>query len=127
MRTTSARRAVLATFALAIGLAGCGAGAGGGGGGGGSGNRITNAELADLQQLDAYQAIQRLRPTWLRQRGSQLPNVYVDGARRTGGLDELASLRVSDIEEMRYLSGNDATTRFGTGNDGGAIMVTTRR
>jgi hypothetical protein len=126
MRFHSSRRLTLAAFALVMGLAGCASG-GGGGGGGGSGNRLTIDDMSEVQQLSVYQTIQRLRPRWLRQRSNKLPNVYIDGSRRTGGLDDLRSMRTSEVQEMQYLSGSDATTRFGTGNDGGAILVTTRR
>ncbi len=126
MRSHSSRRLTLAAFALVIGLAGCASG-GGGSGGGGRANLLTVADMSEVQQLSVYQAIQRLRPRWLRQRSNRLPNVYIDGSRRTGGLDDLRSMRTSEVQEMQYLSGSDATTRFGTGNDGGAILVTTRR
>jgi len=84
-------------------------------------------ELAPLQQLDVYQAVQRLRPNWLRTRGNTPPQVMVDGARQAGGLEVLRSYRAQDVSELRFISGTDATTRFGTGYDGGAIMITSRR
>ena len=133
MRPFSSRRTIVASFALAIGLAGCASGSGGGEGGdaaaaaSGGANRIVLTELADIQQMDAYQAIQRLRANWLRSRSGSDPAVYVDGARRMGGLDDLRSIRVGDVEEMRYLNSADATNRFGTGNDGGAILIITKR
>jgi len=129
MRPLPAKSLLLAFFALTIGLAGCASGGGGGSEGGPrrSTNRIVLDELATLQQLDCYQAIQRLRPNWLRSRGSSPPQILVDGSRQAGGLDLLRSYRAADIEEMRFISGTDATTRFGTGFDGGAIMLTTRR
>ena len=129
MRSLKAKSMFVATLALTFGLAGCASGGGGGGDGAprGGANRIIMEELAPLQQLDCYQAIQRLRPNWLRQRGSSAPQVMVDGSRQSGGLDVLRSYRAADVQEMRYISGTDATTRFGTGYDGGAIMITTRR
>lgn len=120
------RRAFIATFALTIGVAGCASG-GGGGGGGGSANRLTQENLADVQQLDAYQAIQRLRPQWLRSRGGNDPQIVTDGMRQPGGLESLRQYRVSEIQELRYMSASEATNRFGTGFDGGAILVSTRR
>lgn len=120
------RRTFIATFALTLGLAGCASG-GGGGGGGGSSNRITAEQLTDMAQLDAYQAIQRLRPQWLRSRGSSDPQVMSDGMRQPGGLESLRQFRVADIQELRYMSSSDATNRFGTGFDGGAILITTKR
>ena len=120
------RRAFIASFALTVGLAGC-ASSGGGGGGGGSSTRLTQAELADVAQLDAFQAIQRLRSQWLRSRGGNAPQVVSDGMRQQDGIESLRRFRVSDVEEMRYMSATEATNRFGTGYDGGAILVTTKR
>lgn len=120
------RRAFVATFAVTVGLAGCASG-GGGGSGGGSANRLTAESMVDVQQLDAYQAVQRLRPQWLRSRGNTVPQVVTDGMRQPAGLDALRQYRVSELEEMRYMSATEATNRFGTGFDGGAILVSTRR
>ena len=86
--------------------------------------RIVRAELAELPEMNALQAIERLRRRWL-QRGDQV-QLYVDGARRSNVRD-LESMRSTEIEQMEYLSANDATTRYGTGHTGGAIMVTSRR
>ena len=51
-----------------------------------------------------------------------MPQLYIDGARRSG-VDELRSLRGPDIQQMEFMSASDATTRFGTGHQGGAILV----
>lgn len=93
---------------------------------------ITSEELRDfeVQSQNAYQVIQRLRPSWLRARGSsfsggrELPAVFTDGT-RFGEVDSLYNLTVSDIVEMEYLDSRDATTRFGTGYPAGVIMITT--
>ena len=93
---------------------------------------ISSEELRDsqIQSENAYNAVRRLRPSWLRARGSSfsggrpLPAVFVDGT-RFGEIDALRSLNVSDIVEMEYIDSRDATTRFGTGYPAGAIMVTT--
>jgi hypothetical protein len=53
------------------------------------------------------------------------PVVYLDGV-RVGTLDELRRLRADAVAEMEYLSPSDATNRFGTNHDTGAILVTTR-
>ena len=129
MRVKSSRTAVLLAVALAFGLSAC-ASSGGSSSRpeGATQNRIVRAELVDLGQLDAYQALQRLRPRWTQMRaGAGAPPVlYVDGSRRSS-INDLQSMRVQDIEQMEYMSANDATTRFGTGHSGGAIMVSTRR
>lgn len=126
MRPQPSRKLALAAFALAVGLTGC-ASAGGGGSSGGDPNLIVAEELAPLQQLDAYQAIQRLRSRWLLARGGGTPTLFVNGARRGGGLGDLRSIRAADVAEIEYMSASDATTRFGTNMDGGAILVTMKR
>lgn len=80
---------------------------------------------------NAYELVRRERPTWLRARGSSFSGdrprarIIVDGA-DYGPVQALRDFRVADIEEVRYLSASDATTRFGTGYMGGAILVATR-
>lgn len=126
MRSYLPKRLLITTFALALGLQGCASG-GSGGSSAGSRNHIVQEELENLSQFDAYQAIQRLRPAWLRSRGGSEPTIFLDGNRQGGGLNVLRSMRVADIQEMEYLRARDATTRFGTNMDGGAILVTTKR
>ena len=126
MRAHSPRRLVVLALAMAFGSAGCAAG----GGGtprpaGASTNRIVQAELALLPQMNALQAIERLRNQWLRTRSGDAPQLYVDGARR-GSLGDLQSILSTEIEQMEYMSAGDATNRFGTGHTGGAILVTMR-
>ena len=127
MRSPRSRNLILTTFALALGLTGCATAGGASGGGGGGPNRIVQEELAPLQQLDAYQAVQRLRSRWLTSRGGSQPALFVNGSRRGGGLSDLRSIRAADVAEMEFMSASDATTRFGTNMDGGAILVTLRR
>lgn len=119
---------------LAIGLAGalsaCATGGGSSDGPRRSANRITLDELADYSTLNALDAIRRLRPRWLQARGATAgganePVAILDGA-RLGSPDALASVAVSDISEMQYLSAADATMRYGTNFPGGAIEVRTR-
>ena len=130
MRAHSSRSVLLAAFALALGVAGCASSGGGGGSrpAGASSNRIVQAELEPLGQLDALQAVQRLRARWLTTRAGsgQDPVLYVDGTRR-GAPDELRFIRADEVRQMDFMSGPDASTRFGTGHQGGAILVLSRR
>lgn len=81
-----------------------------------------------------YEAVRALRPRWLQSRAGatfqrreqQTAMVYIDGQLR-GGLDELGLLVPTEINEIRFMSAADATTRFGTNHVGGAIVITTRR
>lgn len=118
---------------LLPGLAACAAGGTGTGSGETTGvrrasNRISAEELATVAELDLQTAINRLRPSWLRQgtRGSS-PQVILDGSPQQGGVGVLASIRVSDVTALEFMSASDATTRFGTGYTSGAIVVTLRR
>ena len=98
----------------------------------GSASFIGRGDLDAFPGQTARQVVERLRPSWLRvARGVSMgggrvyAQVLVNGALR-GGLEELTSLNSFDVEDMRYLSPADATTRYGTGFLGGAIEVRTR-
>ena len=106
--------------------AGCASGGGGASRpAGASSNRIVQAELDALPQMNALLAIERLRAQWLRTRSGDPPQLYVDGARR-GNVSNLTSMLTTEISQIERLSASDATNRFGTGHAGGAILVTTR-
>lgn len=97
-------------------------------------DRITLAEIDGTHGANAYDVVQALRPEFLRSRGvasirsatPQYAIVYIDGV-RVGPLGELRRIPREQVEEIRYLSGSDATTVYGTGHGGGAILVTTKR
>ncbi len=95
-------------------------------------NVITEAELASRATLTARQAIEQLRPQFLRIRGTTtLGNaqtgdviwVYFDGT-RMGTLEVLNNIGVHEIREIRYLNPSEATNRYGTGHVQGAILIT---
>jgi hypothetical protein len=95
---------------------------------------ITEAELAALDVATAYHAVERLRPDFLRGRGTvsvrspqtALPVVYLAGVRQQGGPEALRQIRHRDVREIQYLKAADATTRYGTDHAGGAILVILR-
>ena len=90
-------------------------------------------EIQQSSARDAYHAVQLLRPDWLRSRGTVSTRdtrpaqvtVYVDG-QRYGGASSLEQFRMGAFKEMRYYSGSEATSRWGTGHAGGVIYLTTR-
>jgi hypothetical protein len=41
--------------------------------------------------------------------------------------DALRTIALADVLDVTFLSGPDATTRYGTGHVGGALLVRTRR
>ena len=55
-----------------------------------------------------------------------LPRVYVDDI-SYGNLNSLSNLSSASIREIRFIKAADATTRWGTGNIGGVILVTTKK
>lgn len=101
----------------------------------GSANVILNAEIeaAGNDVHNAYELVERLRPTMLRPRnlsagagGSYGIVVYVDD-QRLGDLDQLKSVMRATVHEIRYVSATDATTRWGTGLSNGVIQVMLKR
>ena len=87
---------------------------------------ISQADIAGLSAATALDVVRRLRPAWIRVRtGGDQPVVYIDRTRR-GGLELLSGLAIDVVQEIRHMSPSDATTRFGTGHRGGAILVTTK-
>jgi hypothetical protein len=105
--------------------------------GAGTGSRdrsvLTSDELEAVSLTWAHETISRLRPEWLSTRGTRSLNrpnasdvvVYMDGM-RFGGPDSLRTIRTSDIGEIRYMTGPEATNRFGTGVSGGVIHILTK-
>ncbi|HEY0997318.1 MAG TPA: hypothetical protein VGD77_15085, partial [Gemmatimonadaceae bacterium] len=69
-------------------------------------NVISRAELSQLQVRTARQAIEQLRPTWLRNRGISNANgadgvkVYMD-VNQMGGIEALDQMSVAEIQEIR--------------------------
>ncbi|MEQ9568710.1 MAG: hypothetical protein RLN75_00850 [Longimicrobiales bacterium] len=104
-----------------------------GGGSSRSSSELLADEIAQLQVVNAFQAVERARPQWLNARASPTPTnpdgaqpvVYIDGI-RAGGLEELRRVRVQVVRRIEYIRASDATTQFGTNHGGGAILVTTR-
>lgn len=124
------RRQIILAFVAGIGLAalaGCASGGGGEGRPRMDPDLITAEELAEYPSLTCLEVIRRIRPRWLQRRGSeQNPVVYQNGNRIGSAEDVLPGIPANDVQSLRYLDANDATTRFGTGHGSGAIEVTTR-
>ena len=121
------RPVCLAVVGLTLLAAACASGGGSGESGPRSNrNLITGEELTQVAEVDtAFDAIQRLRPNWLRGRGGSSPKVFIDGV-QMGNAGVLRNYRVDVIRECRYIPPADASLRFGTGFGGGVIEVLTR-
>ncbi len=94
-------------------------------------NLLTSEDMAPMESFTAWEAVQRLRPMWMRPGGirnsanpaGHYPHVFVDGS-PFGPMDSLRSFRVVNIEEMRYINPTDSTIRYGGQYQGGVILVT---
>jgi hypothetical protein len=96
---------------------------------------ITEDEVEASRAPNAYEVIQRLRPNFLSYRGETsfnkqnsqpYPTVYVDG-QEFGPLSSLRNIPSSQIATIRLYRSWEATTKFGSGNMGGVIAITTRQ
>lgn len=96
-------------------------------------NVITRDEIAKSMESNAFEAVARLRPLFLKSRGRTSINaqgdmhatVFVDG-QRYGDVSALRNISTNQIQEIRYLNGPDATTKYGIAYGSGAIEIRTR-
>ena len=102
---------------------------------GGDSQLITQDEIEGSKAATAYDAIQKLRANFLSYRGETsfnqqnsqpYPTVYLDG-QAFGPINSLRSIPASQVATIRLYRSWEATTKFGTGNMGGVIAVTTRQ
>lgn len=119
---------------------------------------IVEADLEKVKADNVYDAINKLRPDFLRGRGENssfvqqsIPGsqsqssaaplssstgnaavtstapvmVYKDNV-KMGGVDDLRSLQLATVREIRFLTGPEAVIRFGSNHIGGAILITSK-
>ena len=97
-------------------------------------NLITQDEIERVTAANAYDAVQMLRPSFLRARGvpssvsgqPDLAIVYLDGM-KMGDVAQLQRIPTVGIVSIRYITAIDANQRYGRGHEGGAILVDTRQ
>ena len=93
-------------------------------------NLLTSDQLRGQTYQNAFEAIQALRSTWLKPRGSDSFNspsvvvVYLDNV-KLGGVETLQSLQLSTIQSIRHYDASAANARWGVGHASGAIQVIT--
>lgn len=96
---------------------------------------LTSQELTESGESNLFQAIQKLRPHWLRgrSRGTMSASgqagdvvVYLETA-RFGNATSLQQISVTGVYDVQYLDASEATNRFGTGHTGGAIVIRTQK
>ena len=97
--------------------------------GGGDPTEISQEEIQEVGEVgNTYSLVQRLRPQWLRKRGRnslQQPGqiiVYVDDTEQ-GGPESMRGIDVIDVQSVEFLRPNEATMRYGSGHDNGAILI----
>ncbi len=54
------------------------------------------------------------------------PVLYVDEVKQES-VEDLKNIRIAEVAEIRYMSGNDASGRYGAGHESGAILLKTNR
>jgi hypothetical protein len=98
---------------------------------------ISEAELPSSGTETAYDAIQRLRPDFLRARPSQSYNLQPNGGasgpapapalivngQRAGDLSDLRQIAATSLKSVRYYTIEQAKRKFGMQYDGGAIEI----
>jgi hypothetical protein len=95
-------------------------------------NVITREDIQNANVFNAYDAVSRLRPQFLNSHGASsvsrsdtmYPKVYLNH-QLYGDIQSLRNLDVHGITEIHYYNGPEASTRFGLGNEAGAIEVLT--
>src|SRR5829696_127039 len=121
------RRTLVLVLALVV-TAGCSSATQGSGAGPrSSSNVLSRQDFAESPYQNAYEVVEKLRPAFLRARATSsgpgfTPAVYVDGLRK-GGIEQLRVIPTREVSEIRYLSVQDATTRYGMNVPAGVIDV----
>lgn len=103
-----------------------------GSGSGGLGDTITHEQLVESRHPDLLTALQDLRPTWIRGRGSNSVNyssevvVFMNSA-PYGTVSDLRSIPVDVVRDVQFMTASEAGARYGTlAGSSGLILVRTR-
>lgn len=93
-------------------------------------NIVTVEELAQAGDVSLYEALQRLRPQFLRGRTATataaevIPVTVYIGDLRMEGVEHLREVMVRTVKQVQYLEPQQANARFGGNNASGALLVT---
>jgi hypothetical protein len=87
---------------------------------------LSGEEIASVSVATAYDAVARLRPSYLRSHGGERSVVYMN-THVVGGVEALRDIPAYRVHEIRYLTPAEARSRLGAGHDGGVIIVVTRQ
>ena len=100
---------------------------------------LTADEIRSSQARTITQLLREKRPQWLRARGQDVvtaidANTSVHGAHGIvvylngtplGGLESLDEVSIDVVTGIQFMDGPSAIVRYGTGNEDGAILLTT--
>ena len=97
----------------------------------GTGNVLTADQLARTNSEYVYDALMKLRPSWLTSRGATSltdatptsVSVFM-GNSLLGKVEALREVRVVDVSEVKYWDAASASARFGMGHPRGVIELT---
>jgi outer membrane receptor protein involved in Fe transport len=95
---------------------------------------ITEEEIARSSAANGYEVVTKLRANFFSNRGrtsvsgtsNSDPTVYVDD-QAYGPISSLKTIPASQISLIKLYRSWEATTKYGTGNMGGVIAVTTKQ
>ena len=128
MRRSIRTAAMLALTAVTFG---CANAAKQGHGDSGPGTTLTSEQLAATNTENLYDAINKLRPSWLSSRGptsvtNSTPtsvSIFMNGT-NLGPVEALKDIRTLDVSQVRYFDAASASARFGMGHPRGVIELT---
>ena len=113
-------------FLITLAIAACASSGGGDGSSRRDADLIGTAELTENRDRTVMEAVERLRPQWLRPTGMrrELPTVMMDG--QAYDLDILRNIEPENVEMLRFVNATDASFRWGSEHTSGVIEVRTR-
>lgn len=93
---------------------------------------ITGEQLLATNQNNLFQALQNLRPQWLRSRGSTSLSsptrvmLFVNES-PYGTVNDLSNIPIDAVRDIRFLTASEAGSRYGTAaGSGGLLLLRTR-
>ena len=93
-------------------------------------NLVTTEQLVRAGDVNLYDALRTVRPTFLRTRQpatASVPEtpiaVYMGGLRMGEGLEHLRQIMAKNVQEVEFLEPHQANARFGGANSGGALII----
>lgn len=97
-------------------------------------NLVTAEELSRLGNVTLYDALRQVRPAFLRTRQPEtqfMPetpiNVYLGGLFVPDGLEYLRQIMAHTVQQVEFLEPQQANARFGTNNNGGALIIAVKQ